>query len=240
MNIYTIGDLHLSLASNKPMEIFGSHWAGHAEKIAAAWREVVQSEDVVVVPGDISWAIDFDEVLPDLQFLQELPGRKILLKGNHEHWWSTGKKLENLKTAHHLTSISFLHNAYIYIEEKGVCICGTRGWKCPERGNAEGLSEQDMKIYRRELLRLERSLEGAAACGSEILAFIHYPPFNYHHDPNEFTELLEKYRVKHCYYGHLHGPSHRWALNGKLADSSLTDYRLVSADYLDFKPILIL
>lgn len=240
MNIYTIGDLHLSLASNKPMEIFGEQWADHHKKIEEAWRDTVKPEDLVVVPGDISWAIDFEEVIPDLQFLDALPGRKILLKGNHEYWWSTGRKLEALKEERQLTSIRFLHNSYIYIEEKQVCICGTRGWKCPERGGAEGFPEQDAKLYRREVLRLGMSLQSASSATGKIIAFLHYPPFNFHHDSSGFTELLEEYGVEHCYYGHLHGPSHRWALNGRLKEGSLTDYRLVSADYLDFKPVLVL
>ena len=240
MNIYTIGDLHLSAASNKPMEIFGDRWTDHDKKIAEAWRKTVQPEDIVVIPGDISWAIDFDEVLPDLQWLQELPGSKILLKGNHEYWWSTGKKLEELKESHLLTSIRFLYNSYIYIEEKNICICGTRGWKCPENADLEGFSEQDAKIYRREILRLGMSLEQASSCEGKIIAFMHYPPFNFRHDNSGFTELLEQYRVEQCYYGHLHGPAHRWALNGKLSEESCTEYRLVSADYVDFKPVLIL
>ena len=240
MNIYTIGDLHLSLASNKPMEIFGEHWANHHQKIEQAWQDTVKSEDIVVIPGDISWAIDFKEVIPDLQFLHALPGRKILLKGNHEYWWGTGRKLEELKDAHQLTSISFLHNSYIYIEEKRVSICGTRGWKCPERENPQGFSKQDAKLYRRELLRLEMSLQSASSNAGTVIAFLHYPPFNFHHESSGFTELLEQYGVERCYYGHLHGPSHRWALNGRLTEGSITDYRLVSADYLDFRPALIL
>ena len=113
MNIYTIGDLHLSKASAKPMEVFGDQWIDHDKKIEESWRRQVQPEDVVVIPGDVSWAIDFTEVIPDLQWLQALPGQKILLKGNHEYWWGTGKKLEELKERENLTTIRFLHNTYI-------------------------------------------------------------------------------------------------------------------------------
>ena len=240
MNIYAIGDLHLSAVAGKPMGIFGQRWDNHCEKIAHAWRETVRPEDIVIIPGDISWAADFEEVVPDLRFLHELPGRKILLKGNHEHWWSTLKKLNGLTAAYHLTSIDFLFNSCIYIEEKQVCICGTRGWQCPDRERTEEFSEQDDKIYKREIIRLENSLTKAASYNGEIIAFMHYPPFNIHHESSGFTELLEKYKVTHCYYGHLHGPAQRWALNGKLGSDSVTDFRLVSADYLNFRPAFIL
>ncbi len=240
MHIYTIGDLHLSSVAGKPMEVFGDKWNNHHEKIAQAWRKTVGPEDIVVVPGDISWAIDFEEVVPDLCFIHELPGKKILLKGNHEHWWSTLRKLNGLTAAYNLTSINFLFNSCIYIEEKQICICGTRGWKCPDYDKLEDFSEQDDKIYKREIIRLENSLKMAAPYDSKIIAFMHYPPFNISHNSSGFTELLEKYKVTRCYYGHLHGPAQKWALNGKLSEESVTDFRLVSADYLNFKPTLIL
>lgn len=240
MHIYTIGDLHLSMACHKPMDIFGDRWTEHDKKIAEAWQSVVSSEDVVVVPGDISWACSFEEVLPDLLFLEKLPGRKILLKGNHEYWWSTGRKLEQLREKNHLTSISFLYNNYIYIEEKNICICGTRGWKCCNEGDRQSFTDQDAKICNREILRLEMSLKGGAKKECEIFTFLHYPPFGCGQEISGFTRLLEAYRVGHCYYGHLHGPAHKWAVNGKLSPESFTEYFLVSADYLNFSPLLVI
>jgi len=239
MNIYTIGDLHLSIAVDKPMDIFGEKWTNHQEKITEYWTATVKDEDVVIIPGDISWGMSAEEALPDLIYIEELPGKKILLKGNHEYWWGTMNKLKELKSTNKLDSIEFLHNNYIYREEKNSCLCGTRGWKCPGGWDTANFSDQDTKIYLREIQRLELSLKAGAEKSENIICFTHFPPFNNKAEVSGFTELMEKYKVKQCYYGHLHGPSLKYAFNGKISDDSITEYHLVSGDYLGFKPMLI-
>ncbi len=236
MEIYTLGDLHLSVAVDKPMDVFGGRWNNHQEKIKENWINVVSDDDIVVVPGDVSWAMTLEEVVPDLLFIESLPGRKILLKGNHEYWWVTKRKLKELKEEYQLSSIEFLHNDSIYIEEMNVSICGTRGWKCPDGWDAAGFSAQDSKVYAREIQRLEMSLKSGLEHTDKVVCFIHFPPFNNKGEPSGFTELMEKYRVNHCYYGHLHGPSQKDAKNGKLNESCHTEYHLVAGDYLDFTP----
>ncbi len=239
MKIFALGDLHLSSAVNKPMDIFGERWSNHQDKIKAAWLETVTYEDIVVIPGDISWAMTSEEVLPDLIYIEELPGRKILLKGNHEYWWGTLNKLNQFKKSNNLNSIDFLYNNYIYIEEKNLCICGTRGWKCPGGWENSTFSEQDTKIYNREIQRLEMSLKAAGGKSGNIVCFMHFPPCNNKGETSGFTELMEQYQVNHCYYGHLHGPAQRDAVNGKIAADSITEYHLVSGDYLNFRPVEI-
>lgn len=239
MDIYTLGDLHLSYAVDKPMDIFGERWNNHQEKIKAAWYETVSDEDIVVVPGDISWAMTTEEVVPDLIYIEELPGRKILMKGNHEYWWGTLNKLNELKSEKKLDSIEFLYNNYIYIEEKNLAICGTRGWKCPGGWDTGAFSAQDTKIYKREIQRLEMSLRAGRKVTDDIVCFMHFPPCNNKWEESGFTELMEQFQVKHCYYGHLHGPSQKDAINGKIAAGLITEYHLVAGDYLNFKPVLV-
>lgn len=239
MKIYTIGDLHLSMAVDKPMDIFGTKWANHQEKLTEYWEKTVKEEDLVVIPGDISWGMTPEEAIPDLIYIEELPGKKILLKGNHEYWWGTMNKLKELKATNHLDSVEFLHNSYIYIEEKDLCICGTRGWKCPEGWDGASFSAQDEKIYNREIQRLELSLKAGKEKSDNIVCFMHFPPFNNKGESSGFTILMEKYGVKHCYYGHLHGPSLKDAINGKISEDTMTEYHLVSGDYLGFNPVLV-
>lgn len=237
MKIFTLGDLHLSQVVDKPMDIFGDNWQNHDEKIKESWEKAVTDDDYVIIPGDISWAMTAEEAVPDLKFVDNLPGKKILMKGNHDYWWQTAAKNRKLAEDENMSSISFLYNNAIYIEESNISICGTRGWKCPG-ADTEEFSEQDEKIYQREAERLKMSLD-AAPSGSEILCFMHYPPFNAAFRKSLFTELLEKYGVKKCFYGHLHGPSRRMSLNGKLPEGGECEYKLVSADQLGFKPWFI-
>lgn len=239
MKIYTLGDLHLSSAVDKPMDIFGEKWNNHQERIKENWTRLVTAEDIVVIPGDISWAMTPEEAVSDLIYIEELPGRKILLKGNHEYWWGTMNKLKELKAAYNLNSIEFLHNDYIYIEENNLCICGTRGWKCPGGWDSGTFSAQDTKIYNREIQRLEMSLKAGREKSENIVCFMHFPPCNNKWEESGFTELMEQYQVKHCYYGHLHGPSQKDAINGKLAADLITEYHLVSGDYLNFIPEVV-
>lgn len=237
MSIFVIGDLHLSQAVDKPMDIFGDNWQNHDTKIEESWKQLVSEGDTVVIPGDISWAMTAEEALSDLEFINRLPGKKILMKGNHDYWWQTAAKNRALVEEKGLTSISFLYNNSIYIEESNISICGTRGWKCPGE-DGEEFSEQDEKIYLRENERLKLSV-GKAKEGSKIICFLHYPPFNAGFKANLITETIEEHGIEKCFYGHLHGPSRRYSLNGKLPGGGNCEYKLVSADQLGFKPWLI-
>lgn len=240
MSVYAISDLHLAFFTDKPMDIFGEHWEGHAEKIKENWTKTVRDDDLVVIPGDISWAMTLDEFLADIMFIDELPGLKIISKGNHDYWWQTSRKLREFTKQNNIESVIFLHNnAYVFEHDgKEYAICATRGWKCP--GDTD-FNQDDMKVYKREISRLETSIQKGRDGGRELLVFIHYPPFNNKREASGFTELLEKHQIKKCYYGHLHGRlTHEKALIGRLDDESLTEYYLVSCDYLGFNPLKIL
>lgn len=222
MNIFSISDLHLSFLSDKPMDVFGDHWKGHYLKIKDDWLKKVREEDVVLIPGDISWAMNTKEVLPDLKFLEELPGKKLLVKGNHEYWFESRNKFNQLG----LKDISFVQNNSVSIG--GYSFCGTRGWLIPEEGE---LSSEDEKIYKRELLRLRASLKEAKA-GEPIIVMLHYPPFARDGSPSEFISIMEEFKVKRCVYGHLHGGvKERKFVDGNYGG---IEYNLVACDYLDF------
>ena len=224
MHIYAIGDLHLSFDSDKPMDVFGEAWRDHAGRIESAWRETVGSEDAVLVPGDISWAMQLSGASPDLAFVGRLPGRKILLRGNHDYWWSAVGKVRSALTGDTLA----LQNDSFTLGDYAVC--GTRGWICP---GANGFGPEDEKIYQRECMRLEMSL-GKAEPGKTILAMLHYPPFSEKQPDSGFTELLEAYHVETAVYGHLHGAAaHRTAFEG---EKNGVTYACVAADYLAFRP----
>ncbi len=228
MALYAIGDTHLSLGSSKPMDAFGGRWEGYVDKLRAAFAPLTE-EDVVVFCGDLSWGMSLEESLPDFQFLDGLfPGKKYLLKGNHDYWWTTANKMLTFWNDHGLTDFALIHNnCQVYGE---TALCGTRGWFFEE--DANGHNE---KVFKRELLRLEASLK--AAEGMEKLCFLHYPPLYQGYICREIVELLETYQVKACYYGHLHGGSHRLAQEGKRGS---VEYRLVAGDYVDFHPQKIL
>lgn len=220
MALWTIGDLHLSFASGKPMDVFGDKWKDHDEKIKDFWLSNVSQDDVVVLVGDTSWAIDFDELLPDLLFLHELPGTKILVKGNHDYWWQTVKKMNELLTQHQVDDILFLqNNHYVYDD---VAICGSRGWMM------EG--ESAPKMIRRECMRLEMSLQSAPQALEKIV-FLHYPPILEEDCCQPMIEIMQKYGVKKCFYGHLHAGSVKKAVQGEHFG---INFSLVSADSLDF------
>jgi predicted phosphohydrolase len=233
--IYAIADLHLGLAVEKPMSVFGSHWDSHTELLAANWRRMVKDGDTVLVPGDISWAMRIEEVLPDLLFLDKLPGQKILCRGNHDFWWSSLAKLERLCAQNQLTSLSFLQNNCLEVEPD-VLVTGTRGWLLPDDPE---FSAADEKIYLREAGRLELSLQAAAARrqpGQTLVTCFHYPPFSRNRAANLFTALLEQHQVDICVFGHVHGvkPGSMPAFNCAGARTYL-----VAADYLEFKPACI-
>lgn len=223
MQIYAIADLHLSLTSEKPMDVFGEAWRGHAEKLERNWRERVQADDLVLVPGDISWAMQLSAALPDLSFIGNLPGRKILLKGNHDYWWSAiGRVRSNLPEG-----MRALQNDSIV--ESGIGICGSRGWLCPGSNN---FNAEDQKIYLRELDRLSLSLASLPAVETKI-AMLHFPPFLDKEKGSGFTERLEDAGVQIVVYGHLHGEANRYAFEGER--NGIT-YHCVAADKLDFAP----
>lgn len=227
MALYAIGDTHLSLGGDKPMDVFGPGWADHVERLRRGFDQV-RPEDTVVLCGDLSWAMSLEGAREDFAFLDELPGKKLLLKGNHDYWWTTARKMEGFFQACGFTSFALLHNnCHLYGE---VALCGTRGWFYEEdRG------EHSAKIFHRELLRLETSLK--AAGDREKLCFLHYPPLYQGYRCQEIIDLLERYGVSRCCYGHLHGGSHRLAVSGLRGG---VEYRLVSADYLGFQPEKIL
>lgn len=228
MAIFAIGDLHLSGGAEKPMNVFGRHWDNHFDNIRARWRELVTPGDIVLIPGDISWAMQFDEVKADLLSIAELPGTKVLLRGNHDYWWSSISKLRAFLPQ---GTLALQNDA---VELGGLVICGTRGWNFPTELNP--LDEQEMKIYRRELLRLEMTLDNAKRFGLPILAMTHFPPLLTDYRNTAFTELLERYGVAMCVYGHLHGAGIH---NGFSGVHNGVEYRLVSCDSIAFTPLKV-
>ena len=228
MAIYVIGDLHLSFGTDKPMDIFG--WENHSEKIKNNWIECVKSEDTVVIPGDFSWGMSLEETYKDFEFLSLLPGTKIISKGNHDYWWNTVTKMNKFIKENNFGNIFFMQNNAYCIDNK--ILVGTRGWATNTKNSLE-----DYKILKRENDRLKLSIKyGIDNFGEdkEIIAFLHYPPF-YKETVSEeidFIHTLREFNIKKCYYGHLHGESHKEAFEG---DLNGVDFKLVSADYLDFK-----
>ncbi|HEU4965280.1 MAG TPA: metallophosphoesterase [Bacilli bacterium] len=227
MNIYAIGDLHLSFANPKPMDIFGDNWTDHPEKIRQAWLERVTADDVVLLPGDISWAMSLDEAKQDLDYVADLPGRKVMIRGNHDYWWSTVSKVRKALDP----SIQVLQNDSLSLGD--ITIAATRGWDCP---GSYQFDEHDRQIYEREIGRLKLSLDHAMQHGGErIWVMLHYPPTNEKHQASGFLEVLHQYPVEKVVYGHLHGAGgHRHALEG-VHDG--IEYHLVACDYLDFVPL---
>ncbi len=228
MSLYAIGDLHLSLSSNKPMDIFGPRWKNYVQRIQDGFSRL-NAEDVCVLCGDISWGMNLEEAREDFLFIDRLPGQKILLKGNHDYWWTTAAKLYRFFEENGIRTIRMLNNnAYPYGEE--IAICGTRGWFYEE----ETGSAHDRKILNRELIRLETSLK--AGGDREKYVFLHYPPKYGTYECPEILALLERYRVRVCCAGHIHGAGCRAAFEGVLG---CTRHRLLSADHLGFVPALI-
>ncbi len=231
IRIFTIGDLHLSKGADKNMDVFGGVWEGYMEKIEKNFCAIVEEKDIVILPGDISWAMDLKNAISDFTFLDGLPGKKYILKGNHDYWWSTRKKMEEFLEENNFSTISFIHNDCIMLGE--TALCGTRGWIMEERS----ADENDKKIIKRESGRLKESLECAKRKNAkEIFAFLHYPPIYDTLELPEMTDLLKEYGVSECFYGHLHSASFRKAFNGK---KDGVKYTLVSADYLNFVPHFI-
>lgn len=232
MSIYAIGDLHLSFGENKPMDIFGENWENHAEKIKQDWISKVNEEDTVILSGDFSWAMKLQNTILDFQYINEMPGKKILLKGNHDYWWTTVTSMRKFLRENNIQNVDFLYNNSFEVENK--IICGTRGWSLAGDG-----TEEEQKIIKREVDRLKISIEdGISKYGTdkEIIVFLHYPPITQSNiiknEITPFMEVLKEYKIKKCYYGHLHGLAIKDAVNGNKDE---IDLKLISADGVDFK-----
>ncbi len=228
MAVFVIGDLHLSLDAEKNMEVFAG-WENYVERLERHWRETVLEEDTVVLLGDTSWGMSLPEALRDFQFLEALPGRKLLVKGNHDYWWTTRAKMEAFFQQNALESLSILHNQAVQAE--GLILCGSRGWFSP-KGDTH-----DRKILLREAARLEMSLRDQPALSGERIAFLHYPPVYADTVLPEIIDVLFRCGVRRCFYGHIHSAGCAGALNGPFAE---IDFRLVSADFLRFRPLKIM
>ena len=228
---WTISDLHLSAAGAKPMDIFGARWANHAERIAAAWRARIAPDDVVLIAGDISWALKLPEALPDLAWIDALPGRKVLCRGNHDYWWeSTGRVRRHLPP-----SLAVVQGDALVVDE--VVVCGTRGWITPETSGFDPAT--DTTVYNRELVRLDNALRDArhkAGGTRPIVVMIHYPPF-VDRRPTEFARRIAAAGAVACVYGHLHRQQDWYAATQGVVDG--VDYQLTSCDYLGLTPVAV-
>lgn len=229
MALFVMGDLHLSLSSDKSMDIFGG-WENYVERIKENWNREVSPEDTVVVPGDISWAMSLKEAVADFSYIHELPGRKIILKGNHDYWWTTAAKMNKFLAENGFDNIFILHNNHYAYESYG--ICGTRGWINDDSEPA------DAKVLAREAQRLETSIASAENAGLEPLVFLHYPPLYGNEYNPDLLEVMYRHNIKRCWYGHIHGrKGHQNAVNGE-RDGIV--FQLVSADYVQFCPVKIM
>jgi len=228
VSIFAIGDLHLSGSVDKPMDIFGQHWENHWDKIRENWKKQVRSdEDIVLIPGDVSWAMKLQDAQVDLDSIGSLPGRKIMIKGNHDYWWSSISRLRSIvhPSIHVIQNDSLTMSNYTF--------CGTRGWVNP---GMKEFTQHDDKIFNRELHRLRLSLEKgreeSETAGTELIVLLHYPPFDDKGRPTEIVDIISRYKPSHVVYGHLHDESTRYAFEGIYKD---THYHLVSCDYLNFR-----
>ncbi len=238
MSIYVIGDLHLSFGVNKPMDIFGDNWKGHEEKIKKDWIEKVTDNDLVILPGDFSWSMKLEDTLKDFEYLSNLPGKKLLLKGNHDYWWNTVTKMRKFLEENNFKNIDFIYNqGYVF---ENYIIAGTRGWSLLEEN-------KDEKVLNRELVRLETSIKDGfqkdiqdlsigESAQKELIVFMHYPPISntkvLNNEEAKFVEIMKRYNVKKCFYGHLHGASIKDAFEGEYEG---IEFKLISADALNFK-----
>lgn len=223
MAIFALSDLHLPLGIDKPMDIFGVRWDNYVEKIEYEWKKNVKEEDFVIVNGDFSWATYLSEALRDFQFIEALPGKKLISKGNHDYWWETITKMNAFLEENDIKSVTFMQNNAILCD--AVAVCGAKGWISPAD---KAFKKEDEKFYRRELIRLEASLKAAAELSDTIITALHYPP------DEVYSEVMEKYNVYKCVFGHLHGKrAEDYRCNSQ-------NYALVSADFLKFSPIRII
>ncbi len=227
MKLFAIADTHLSLGADKPMDVFHG-WNDYVERLEENWRKLVSADDVVVIPGDVSWEMDLNGCLSDFAFLNNLPGRKILMKGNHDYWWTTKRKMDAFLELNGFDTLQILHNNAFRFGD--FTIVGTRGWFYDAEKDA------DQKVLLREANRLRMSIAAGRALGGTLLCFLHYPPLTINQQCDEIMRVLKEEGITRCYYGHLHGPSLSVAFNGQKDDAY---FQLVSADYLHFCPYFI-
>lgn len=228
MALFVIGDLHLSETAKKPMDIFPG-WENHARTLCENWKNTVSAEDTVVLAGDLSWGMTLGEALADLELIDSLPGkRKLLLKGNHDYWWTSASKMRGFFDANGLSTLDILHNnAY---EAEGFRVCGSRGWIF------ENGAPHDEKIINREAVRIEASIKASESMSGERVLFLHYPPVFAGQELTAFLDLMRRYGIKRCYYGHIHGAGHRGAVRGNWRG---LDFSLISADFVGFCPVRV-
>lgn len=227
MSIFAIGDTHLSLNSDKPMNIFKG-WDDYVERLSANWQAVVEPKDTVVVMGDVSWAMSLSEAQKDFTFLNELPGQKIILKGNHDYWWNTRRKMEDFFSENGFSTLHILHNNAFLVD--GFSICGTRGWFYDDT------QSEPEKVLLREVQRLKTSIDAGRALGGEPIVFLHYPPITLQQRCKPILDLLEQEKIERCFYAHLHGSAAYSSYRGEFQG---THFELLSGDFLKFCPKLI-
>lgn len=229
MAVYAIADLHLSLGTDKPMDVFPG-WDGYLSRLENNWRKLVEPTDTVVIPGDVSWAMSLENAEADFAFLHGLPGHKLLLKGNHDYWWCTRRKMDAYLAEKGFDSLTIVHNDAVAVDAEHA-VCGTRGWFFDAEEDA------DKKVLLREVGRLNASLDAAAKMGKKPIVFLHYPPVVGGTECPELMQALRDRGIDTCYYGHIHGPGIRSAQNGEYGG---IHFRLISADALHFCPFKIL
>lgn len=239
MALFVIADLHLDIKTNeKSMEVFGQRWLGYVEKIRKNWIRVVGENDTVIIPGDISWGLSLDDAIEDLKFIDSLPGRKIIMKGNHDFWWSTVSKLEKAFKENNITTFEILNNNAIEVEN--YILAGSRGWFTDKtmQNVTQGEVNYD-KIINREIIRLRLSLEEAkklkAESDKEILVFFHFPPIWSEFRCDGIIDLLKEYDIRRCFFGHIHG---NYSTNGIVLCDNIR-FQMISADFLEFLPCII-
>lgn len=227
MSLFAIADTHLSLGTDKPMDIFKG-WSGYVDKLRENWESTVTDSDTVVIAGDISWGMSLEGALDDFRFIDSLPGQKIILKGNHDYWWTTMRKMETFLNQNDMNTIRFLHNNTITVGD--IAVCGSRGWFFDAEESA------DNKVLLREAGRLRTSINLAKETGLEPVVFLHYPPITQNMVCEEIYNVLLETGIKRCYYGHLHGPSMTRSINS-VRDG--IEFALISCDFLAFAPKLV-
>jgi len=223
--LFVIADLHLSLSVSKPMDIFKG-WENYERRIEKNWNELVTDEDTVIIAGDISWTMKLEDLCKDFLFINNLKGQKIILKGNHDYWWSTRKKMEDFLKENCFDTIKILHNNSYEVDN--INICGSRGWFYDEKG--------DSKVLLREVGRIKASLDSVKNKENETVLFLHYPPIYNTYECKEITELITSSEIKRCYYGHIHGEGAKWAVNGT---KNGTEYHLAACDFTGFSPVRV-
>ena len=228
MSLFAIADLHLSLGEDKPMDIFAG-WNDYVNRLKQNWETIITEKDTVVIAGDISWAMKLEETYVDFKIIDDLPGNKIFIKGNHDYWWGTKSKIDKFLSENNLNTISILFNNSYACDD--FAVCGTRGWFL------ENDTPQDLKVLNREVGRLIASIESALKTDKEPIVFLHYPPYYYGTECKEIIDVLVKYNIKKCYYGHIHGKKNiRNAFEGEYKG---INFKLISCDKVAFMPVLV-